>query len=1643
MNIPNNINNNMNNNYNNENYNNVNNNSRNLINNNLNIPAGLNNMANNMNDRSNNMKNFPNGVNGLNKNIGNINNINKMHNPIGKMHGHINNIPNNMGTMNNNLKHGVQNIINGMPTGINNMHSNLNNIPDNIKNMANAMKPMPNNINDIRVNANYSMNNMNTNVNPNNNVNIPNDMKHMIRVNNSDITSNVKFNTMMNNNNNSHFVSPDNSNRNMFYVNDMKNVDNNVINMHNKRNNNAKEKKNNIPQFREKEYLENVGHRDKYLLNKNETDKIYLQNKQLNNMNQGNIPNINNNNTRNNNTGGISRMINNSAQNTININSNNNINSVTNIGNNNDNNNNNNILQRNMKNLENGGMHNPLNINQMNAMNLNKTFNFSSNDPHNFNINSAADNKMSNKFKDSNYNNINKNINIPFNEESKYDPYNLGNNINRNNGNNGIVVEKNMNNAEHSFSKQHNNGMFDIKAHSGKDNFGGIKNMNDDKNIRYNSKLNEMNNANKVGKDIINLSASNIQKLNEKNQKANGNSNTNFMGNNLPKSMENADLYKLQMNYDKLNSNDPNNYINKMDNYNDFIKENNKGKYISGNKYNANANTKGDQSKNKTQKMENELINKKFNPINNNNNNENAPNHHMNENMIYDEMKKMNNTSFEKMVGNDMFMFNGNRSLEKGINQMVNMQGFRDIKNIHNINNYRMANDNDPRSNEKNNNMFHNQRPNFEGCNGTENLKGTGNELEEKKRKKKREKKSEMEKNEKNEKKGLNRDENLDDKKTINQLIEHNSFMHNLNENNESSEVGQNIKNNLFNDISKNYMQGQNIGNDEKELNIDSNLNENMKKENYAYIRKQNIFENYENMNNLKNAFLEGDQNMLNNANIFNKINFKFQKKKSDDSYENASMFPNDQNDEDKKLMVLSRLFGNVIGENGNNNNNNNDDDNNMQTQNENNMNNSGKLPNIRKMNSNALELELYKNMPLDTMLNKLNLDKNILNILKDKINNINRNINVNICSTSMETPEEPIKMENIDLLKLINLFDEFLNWSENNLYQIKLQLYNIAFCLLLELYILILANKFSMLIDFKNKYLKNFEAYHPVIKFLSNCVSLNQIFEISILRFKEKNAKHIAYMNKLGKASLMHYLSVYGSIPLYNLIMTKIKIIEIDDANKNFNFFHEFISMNFLYNGNLNVPVQWNLPSIYFIKDVSETQNDDSIKCTKEKEENVYIPNENSDAYYYYKYIIKMQAENRLKVTKNRMPSMLYYCLNNCTDMTCAEISSFDGSLVATAHSNNIIKLWNIKKSQMNKIKEKQKDMEIDNNENVDEINNYSNIQENKPDSIHLDDQDENGIAKLYGNMYNISSLCFGETNKILLSGNLNGDIYLYSTISNRNYVKYSGGHTPIWSIDTAFLGYFFCTSEDDGNLRIYSTNKTYPLVTYKYNCTSNICKYHYNNTIVASGYYDNYVHLYDIRVNSFIKRFKNNYPSNNGVTSLSFSKNGRLLSFGGGYTNNINIIDLVADKFIDVEPKQFINTKEYNLGDYYSNTKFEENHLGFYPLTNESEKLHMHKNIEEFEDKILSIDFSYDNNLLVSMSCDSHIDFYNCSKASKELKHPSTEKKRIKSGKDHKNNNPYVRLSKSYGVNYSNLISAKFTPENVLLLFGINTLI
>ncbi|CRG96440.1 conserved Plasmodium protein, unknown function [Plasmodium gallinaceum] len=1547
-----------------------------------NIPTKMNNMPTNMNNMPTNMNNMPASMNNIPTSMNNIpTNMNNIHTNMNNIHNNMNNIHNNM---HNNMNN-ISNSLNNIPSNMNNMHNNMNKISNNMNNMPNNRSNIPNNRNNIpnnRSNMNINIsNNMNANiVNNSMNNNVSNNMNMKNNMNmNSDIANNLSIKKMMNNNsnlrenimnnlnynynnmnynliknnmdmgnklnndkkvntddsknimnnlsnkmiiknnmNNNHFITSDASNMNRFYLNEMKNIENNMIPMNNKINN-IKDNQSNIQHFRENEYLENIYKREKYLLNKNEKENLFISSKQLNNFNQEN--------------------------------------------------NKNNMLPRNVKNID-PSLYKSLNLNLVNSKNINQMYNFNNNEINNINIESMMDNKINMKSKNIDYSNmnINETDNIIFNEEMNYQPYNVNNNIN-NNSNNNNLTEKNFNNSKQFFMKQNN--MFDVKAYKNLENLKEMKITNENKNIRFNNIM-EMK-PNQIISENPNLPTS-IHKINEKKKLMNA-KNNNLIN------MENCDIYKLSMN-DKLNQKDAFNYMNQTDILKEISKENNKQRYISVKKITTN-NSKplkiSDQQKSKILKINN-MDN---NPMNNKINNDNST-MYMNKTMMYEELKKNNTIPFDNMINNNIQFFNKNPMLGKNNNN--NNINYNRTTNI--INNY-------------------NQNYNIKSKSDLENLKGVEQEIEEKKKKKKREKKEEKNKEKKvetpkNEPKEV-LEENFEGNK---QNFDYNSVLFNYRENSQQNS----FNNSGFNSININNTTNDN-NNNNKSIGV-SNLNINLGlAEENSMNKKQILLENYD-QNNSNKIFLD-NKNTMEVNDFYNMDDSVSRKLKKNNNQQNVSFnYTPEKVENDEKLMALNKLFGNVIDEKDQ------------------------KSVNVTYVRGNMCDLDTLKNMSLDNILNSLNIDKNVLDILKDKINNISRNINVTICSTPTEKQID-IEKEKFKMSDLINCFDIFMNWCDNNLIQIKLQLYNIAFCLFLEIYILLLTNNYDNLNDFKNKYINKFFAYEPVTKMLENCVSLSQVFEISLIRFKQKNSKHIVHMTKLGKKSLFQYLNVYEGILLYNLITTKIKMIEVDDSDKYFNFFYAFVSANFFQNISLSFPIQWNLPSIYSIKD--EVVEDENNKLVKETKENCYIPNESSDAYFYYKHILKTQASNRLKVTKNRIPSILYYCLNNCNDLTCAEISGFDGSFVATAHSNNIIKLWNIKQSQMNKLNNEKKDLE-DNRIDDDEIRKYEDMKESKNIFTDLKEY-ENGISKLYGNIYNVSSLCFGETNKILLSGNINGDIYLYSTINNKNYVKYVGGNTPIWSIDTAFLGFFFCSGEDDGNLRIYSTNKTYPFITYKYNCSANICKYHYNNTLIGCGYYDNYVHLYDVRVNSFIKRFKNNYPSSQGVTSLAFSKNGRLLSYAGGYTNNINLIDLAMDKFIDVEMKETINSKEYN-NECFNYIKSFDNYSDN-NILKEKEKSQIQNNSNSYDDKILDIDFSYDNNLLVSMSCNNFIDFYNCSKVSEEIK-SSVETKKIKLEKSKKVNNfPYVKLSKSYGVNYSNLISAKFTPENALLLFGINTLI
>ncbi|ANQ08080.1 Uncharacterized protein PCOAH_00027270 [Plasmodium coatneyi] len=1642
-----------------------------------NIPVGVNNMCSGM-------SNIPSGMNTLPGGHGNISMIRSSANaPMGNMNSKMN-ISNSSVNMQTdmNLKNRIQMGSSDIPNASRNMNNLFSKSSNNNNSISNNNSNNNNNLREnIVKNLNYNYNNVNYNSMMKSNIEMNNKLFNGDSVGKPPQDSNnanknaENFANRFNSNkmvvqtsvNNKLYRNSDGTSMNRFYVNDMKNVESNMIQLNNKMNNVKDSQSGAISQYREKEYLENIyKNRDKYMLGKSEKDNLYISPKQLSSLNSANTPSGNT--VSSGTMSGVTGMSSASPH------------------------------ERNLKSLDGPPMYNPMNITPMGAKtNMNKVFTFNQNDKGNFHAEALANAKLNNQAKDANYSHMNKAVNMLFKEQTNYGPY-------------GWQPDGNPPGSAKPFFTAPN-ALLDARTYNKNVQIlKEQKNGNEDKQVRYNNLI-EGNNPNSgPNPENATMAPSPFGRISMNNQKMNlktGDfSNSPIPGGvipssnhhaNVPTHIDNADAYKFYVNKENLNAKEGPHFANPVN-----ILKDNKGKSTSVKKYTNQSKImkQTDQAENSTPsvcKMDADLVNKKGND---NDGTVTGATINMNNSRAYEEMKMDNNgVPFDK-TGNNSTHFNGDPSKENNIHTIDLTKGAGGSiisssspysTGVYNISSSKNA----INGNETDMLGSYNQNAQTEQKVDSENLK-KNEQVEEKKRKKKREKKEDKGKDKniemaKNEKGGLFPFEQNSKGKKKN--LDYNNNLYNITESSEQGVLnsttqsmlqttdgcmssrglnvtpGTDMIRNMHLDMQMGAPMNGSLNASMKEsmnesmsaslnaslnatpneslntsMNFPSNVNDQKNLQN-----KNNFFlANYDPNKNAANVFVDKDKSMPNRMDLLNEddLGSSKMKKNLSDLYggEITPLTP-EQMESDRKLIALTQLFGDVIDENDN-----------MA---------SSKIsdgvmenkppysPTPSPFKNNAPpNLELLKNMSLDTLLNNLNIDKDVLEILKEKINNINRNINVTIRSgVHHEGITEPKgERENFDLAKLLTLFDDFINWYENNLIQIKLQLQNVSFCLLLEIFILILTNSSGHISDFKKKYLNKFSAYEPVTKFLSTCVNLSQMFEISLVRFKEKNAKHVVHMTKLGKKSLWQYLTVYGGISLYNLITTKIKIVEVEDQERNFNFFNSFISANFLYNAKLDFPVMWSLPSIYLTKE--EIVEDESNKPGCEKEENHYVPNENCDAFYYYKHILKVQKKNRLRVTKNRMPSMLYYCLNNCNDMTCAEISGLDGSFVATAHSNNVIKLWNIKQAQMNKIKEKKKDMEKISNVNINDTmtRRHDYLDEHNATSIDLNYDDENdGICTLYGNVFNVTSLCFGESNKILLSGNVNGDVYLYSTVSNKNYVKYVGGHTPIWSLDTAFLGYFFCSSEDDGNLRIYSTNRTYPFITYTYNCPANVSKYHYNSTLVACGYYDNYVHLYDVRVNSFIKRFKNNYPSNQGVTSLSFSKNGRLLSYAGGYTNNINLIDLAMDKFIDVEDKMAVSAEPCHSDAEYTKTykPFETNLDTNMPnVTNEGTqngRVALGTDLNSFEDRILSIDFSYDNNLLVSMSCNNLIDFYNCSKASHEIKH-STEKKKIKLEESKGGRNrPYIKLSKSYGVKHSNLMSAKFTPENVLLLFGINTLI
>jgi len=167
----------------------------------------------------------------------------------------------------------------------------------------------------------------------------------------------------------------------------------------------------------------------------------------------------------------------------------------------------------------------------------------------------------------------------------------------------------------------------------------------------------------------------------------------------------------------------------------------------------------------------------------------------------------------------------------------------------------------------------------------------------------------------------------------------------------------------------------------------------------------------------------------------------------------------------------------------------------------------------------------------------------------------------------------------------------------------------------------------------------------------------------------------------------------------------------------------------------------------------------------------------------------------------------------------------------------------------------------------------------------------------KLTGHQFDVYSIEYSECEKFLLSGDLNGSIFLWYPTRGKiigNFLEHNG---PVWDIKVQKGGNNFLSSGRDMKLILWNLTKN-SSYRYFYGHTSDIneMKFYRNNSFFGSVSDDKSVKIWDIREKKCIKTLN---CINMKPRSLDFSHNGYEVSFSGT-GRFIDSWDLRADRFL-----------------------------------------------------------------------------------------------------------------------------------------------
>lgn len=253
-------------------------------------------------------------------------------------------------------------------------------------------------------------------------------------------------------------------------------------------------------------------------------------------------------------------------------------------------------------------------------------------------------------------------------------------------------------------------------------------------------------------------------------------------------------------------------------------------------------------------------------------------------------------------------------------------------------------------------------------------------------------------------------------------------------------------------------------------------------------------------------------------------------------------------------------------------------------------------------------------------------------------------------------------------------------------------------------------------------------------------------------------------------------------------------------------------------------------------------------------------------------------EASKRLPLSKDQLPSAVFYTvLNSMQGVTCAEISD-DSTMLACGFGDSTVRIWSLTPAKLRALKDADALRELD-KESAD-IN-----------ARMLDDRSGEVTRTFLGHTGPVYRCAFAPEMNLLLSCSEDSTIRLWSLLTWSCVVTYRGHVYPVWDVRFAPHGYYFVSCSYDKTARLWATDSNQALRVFVGHLSDVDCvQFHPNSNYVATGSSDRTVRLWDALTGQSVRLMTGHKGT---VSSLAFSACGRYLA-SGSVDHNIIVWDL-----------------------------------------------------------------------------------------------------------------------------------------------------